>query len=89
MSFSRTSRTLAPQSDGMTAAGVQSTQWHEWINEGLMVKPVAIGKRGRRVVLEEVQAVVDARIAGATDDQIRALVGRLHAERPRLIDLGL
>jgi prophage regulatory protein len=85
MSFSRT---LAPQGDGMAAAGCKSTQWYEWISAGLMVKPVAIGKRGRRVVLEEVQAVVDARIAGATDDQIRTLVGRLHDARPRL-DLGL
>lgn len=48
---------------------------------GLMPRPVNIGPRAVGLPEDEVQAVVKARIAGWTDDQVRALVQRLHIER--------
>ena len=81
MSFSRT---LATSIDCQSAAGVKHSQWHEWQVDGLMVRPVAIGPRCRRYPAQEVQAVIDARIGGASDDQIKLLVAKLHADRAQL-----
>lgn len=78
------SRTLAASRDCQSAAGVKHSQWHEWQVDGLMVRPVAIGPRCRRYPVQEVQAVIDARICGASDDQIRSLVAKLHADRAQL-----
>lgn len=83
MSFSRT---LATSVDCQGAAGVKHSQWHEWQVDGLMVRPVAIGRKCKRYPVQEVQAVIDARIGGASDDQIKQLVVKLHAERVNLLD---
>jgi prophage regulatory protein len=51
------------------------------ISRGLFTAPVPIG--GERVAWPgyEVEAIKKARIAGATDDQIKALVAELEAAR--------
>lgn len=51
------------------------------IGKGLFTRPVSLG--GGRVAwpAHEVEAINRARIAGATDDDIRELVAQLHAER--------
>jgi prophage regulatory protein len=51
------------------------------INNGTFTKPVSIG--GDRVAwpANEVQALINARIAGADDDAIKALVVELHEKR--------
>ena len=48
---------------------------------GLMPKPLKIGLRACAIPQRELEAVNAARIAGYSDDQIRELVARLHAER--------
>jgi prophage regulatory protein len=61
-------------------ADTRSTIYRK-IKNGLFVRPVNLG--GGRVgwPANEVQAVVNARIAGQGDDQIKALVANLEAAR--------
>jgi prophage regulatory protein len=51
------------------------------IKAGLFTRGVAIGQRSRGWPSGEVHAINAARIAGLTDDEIRALVDRLHLQR--------
>ena len=48
---------------------------------GLFPRPVAIGPRAVAWPQHEIDAINKARIAGQTDDEIRALVARLIAAR--------
>ena len=57
------------------------------IREGLFTKPVPIGARSVGWPSHEVEAIVAARVAGKTDDQIRELVELLHKQRQRPIAL--
>lgn len=54
------------------------------IRAGLWTKPVSIGPRSVGWPADEVQAINAARIAGKSDDDIKALVNRLHAKREAL-----
>lgn len=51
------------------------------ISQGLWPKPVSLGPRCVGWPAHEVAAMNAARIAGKTDDEIRALVARLENER--------
>lgn len=51
------------------------------IKSGLYVKPVQIGSRAVGTPEDEVDALNAARIAGKTDEEIRALVAKLEAAR--------
>jgi len=57
------------------------SSFYEDIRAGLFPKGVAIGARARAWPSDEVDAVRDARIAGKSDDDIRALVKKLEAAR--------
>jgi prophage regulatory protein len=50
---------------------------------GLLTLAVKIGPRAVAWPDYEIEAIATARIAGVSDDGIRALVKRLHAERER------
>jgi len=54
------------------------------VRSGLFTKPVPIGERAVGWPDFEVHAIVGARIAGKTEDEIRDLVNRLHAKRAEL-----
>ncbi len=58
--------------------GDRNSKLYADIGEGLCTKPVKIGARGSRWPEHEIDAVLHARMAGASDDEIRALVSRLH-----------
>lgn len=58
-----------------------STSIYNDIRDGLWTKGVRIGQRSVGWPDYEVEAIVRARIAGKADDEIRALVDRLHDER--------
>ncbi len=68
---------------GVTAnTGYRSkTSVYNAVQAGLLTKPVAIGMRSVGWPDYEVEAVTAARVAGLTDDAIRALVNKLHAQR--------
>ena len=51
------------------------------IKAGLFVKPVLIGLRATGTPDYEVDALIAARIAGKTDEEIRTLVIKLEADR--------
>lgn len=51
------------------------------IRSGLWTHPVKIGERSSGWPDDEVKAINAARVAGASDEQIRALVKQLHAKR--------
>jgi len=54
------------------------------IRDGLFTIGVAIGQRAKGWPDYEVDAIITARIAGKSDDQIRELVKALHAKRTEL-----
>ncbi len=51
------------------------------IRDGLWTKPVRLSARAVGWPSEEITAICKARIAGKSDDEIRALVDRLHSQR--------
>jgi len=52
---------------------------------GLFVKPIKIGLRATGTPDNEVNVLIAARVAGKSDDQIRALVTELEAARQTLV----
>jgi len=58
------------------------------IDQGLWTPPVRLGPRAVGWPADEVDALNGARIAGQTDEQIRALVESLHAQRKGLAAAG-
>ena len=55
------------------------------VRTGLFTRPVPIGQRAVGWPSMEVQAINSARIAGKSDDDIRALVNVLHANRMEIV----
>ena len=55
------------------------------IKVGLFTRPVPIGERSVGWPDYEVAAIIRARIAGQSEEQIRDLVNRLHAKRIELV----
>lgn len=51
------------------------------VRDGLIPPPVRCGPRSVAWPSDEIDAIVDARVADATDEEIRALVRRLIAAR--------
>jgi len=49
--------------------------------KGLFPLPIRIGQRSAGFIKEEIDQVFKARIAGADDDAVRALVRKIHADR--------
>ena len=54
------------------------------VRDGLFTKPIRIGKRATAWPSHEVDAVIQARIAGDSEASIRRLVDRLHEQRKGL-----
>ena len=54
---------------------------YEGIYRGTFPRPVKISTRSVGFLKHEVETVLQARIAGKTDDQIRALVAKIHESR--------
>ncbi len=50
---------------------------------GLMTKPLKVGARASALPLREIEAINAARIRGADESEIRALVEQLHADRSK------
>ena len=51
------------------------------IAQGLWTKPVILGARAVGWPSDEIEAINTARIAGKTDEEVRALVAKLEAAR--------
>lgn len=71
----------------LAACGDVSQSGHyAYCAEGLFTKPIKIGKRASGWPASEVAAINAARIAGKTDDEIRALVRKLMSARATLAE---
>jgi len=67
-----------PETEKQT--GLKKSKIYADIADGLFPKPVKVGTAALWP-LSEVEQINKARIAGKSDDQIRALVDKLHADR--------
>lgn len=61
--------------------GAGRTTVYRWGTEGIFPLPVRLGPNLAGWPDDEIEAVLNARAAGATDAEVRTLVQRLHAER--------
>jgi len=57
------------------------------ISQGLWTKPIHLGPRSVGWPVQEVIALNSARIAGLSDNEIRALVKRLEASRQCVVNI--
>lgn len=60
-----------------------TTSHYRDINEGLFTHPVKMGIKASSWPESEVEALIRARIAGKSDDEIRSLVAKLEAARAK------
>ncbi len=67
--------------DAPAASGLNRTSFFDHMKRGLMPRGFLIGERSKAIYEDEIAQVTAARAAGATDDEIRALVRRLEAAR--------
>ena len=72
---------LLPGTAVNAALGVQKSARHEYVANGTLTRPLKISTRCARWPSNEIEAIVAARIAGKTDDDIKRLVAQLHAAR--------
>ncbi len=68
-----------------TESGLSRSTLYLRIAQGLWTKPVSLGGRTVGWPSSEVAALNAARIAGKTDDEIRALVNKLQADRKAVL----
>jgi prophage regulatory protein len=67
--------------DVLARNGISRSTLYRRIVEGVHPPPVRLGARARRYPEREVDAVIAARIAGQSDEELRQLVNRLREER--------
>ena len=77
----RTAHTIWRRTQVQAETGYSRSTIYLRIAQGLWPKPVSLGARAVGWPAGEVAAVNAARIAGKSDDDIRALVTRLEAQR--------
>ena len=63
------------------AIGLSRSTIYLRVSQGLFTQPVSLGPRAVGWPAGEVSAINAARIAGQSDDEIRALVTQLHSAR--------
>lgn len=73
-------RTLVQVESAFAALGLPRATGYEQIVAGLIPRPVRIGRRAV-IPSDEINAIIDARVAGLPPEKVKALVGQLHARR--------
>jgi prophage regulatory protein len=64
--------------------GLRRSAIYQRIADGLLPRPINIGRRAVAWQASEIECINLARVAGADDGAIRALVTKLHADRAQL-----
>ncbi|GHA72695.1 hypothetical protein GCM10009007_12150 [Formosimonas limnophila] len=64
--------------------GVGSSTLYYHVSKGLYPKPIKLGEKMSGWLTSEVLAIQAARVAGQSDDEIKALVQRLSIERTQV-----
>jgi len=65
----------------LSARGCGKSKHYADIRDGLFVPSVALGARAQGTAQHELEAINSARLAGKSDDEIRALVRQLIDQR--------
>jgi prophage regulatory protein len=65
----------------MASTGLSRSTLYLRVAQGLWTRPISLGARAVGWPSNEVDAIHAARIAGQSDDDVRALVRRLHDSR--------
>lgn len=65
--------------------GVSRSTGYKMIEDGLFIKPIQIYRRASAIPGNELDELIKARISGLSEDEIRSVVSRLHAERQQMI----
>ena len=79
--------TIKRISDVLKTFGFRSrTTIYKNIQLGLFTRPIVIGQRSVGWLDAEVNAICAARVAGMSEDQLRALVVQLHERRLKAIE---
>lgn len=66
--------------------GISKSTLHVQINNGLIPPPISLGERAVAFVMHEIKAVLAAKIAGRSNDEIKQLVSRLVSSRQDLYE---
>ena len=72
---------LLRRADVEAALGLRRSALYQQVQRGLFPRPIYMGPKRTMWLESDVAAVINARIAGADNAQIRAVVEKLHAER--------
>lgn len=75
---------LIKSAEARSSLGIGNTTFYEQLNAGLITPAVKLGVHSVAWPKHEIQAIVAARIAGESDEQIRALVKQLIEDRAKL-----
>ena len=67
--------------DVKTSMGLSRSTLYSRIKNGLFVKPILLGERSVGWLNSEVQALLNARVMGQSDAEIKALVADLESQR--------
>lgn len=67
--------------DTLAQGGDSRSVFYRLMDEGLFTKPVKISERCAVHPIHEVEAILGARLGGATPEQLRKLVADLHGKR--------
>lgn len=71
--------------DADLRTGYKKSARAQKVRDGLLPPPVLLGGRASAFIAAEIDAVIAARANGASDDEVRALVRRLVAERAKWV----
>lgn len=74
--------------DARAQFGIASSTFYDWQERGLMSPGISLGARSVGWPAHELDAIAAARIAGKSEDEIRALVSELVAARSRYAPLA-
>jgi prophage regulatory protein len=67
--------------DTLDRTGDTRSPLYDKVAKGLFPKPIKVGERAAGWPEHEVDALIAARVAGASPDQIKRLVEKLHEQR--------
>lgn len=73
--------TLKRAPEARAQFGIGRTTFYDWIERGVMTRPISLGARAVGWPSYELDDILAARIAGKSEEEIRALVTEMMAAR--------
>lgn len=66
------------------ATGIPKSTMHHYVKHVLLPKPIRLGSRAVGFLSDEIDAVMNARIAGKSDAEVKTLVAELEKRRAQV-----